>query len=265
MPSALTHPEPIQYRPVSLSLLRLRCTLTRELCTLLRAVAMSVIMRRKARTSSYIKDVKQPLFSEKPTNSIPKASEVDTTCPICQELVGYPNPEGIAEEWSSLPCGHRFGDHCIKQYLRIVADDRPSCPICRQSAYHGCGHPVLPTRLTGSAAKTSIDAKKTMERVRNLQASFCLYCQSNSRSTGRLAATGARRPRRIKTLLWSITNMPRKLLGRGRRNPAPGYVRRPLLVPWEMDEDAGPWVDPWPRLRDPAWERWWDSQPPVLS
>ncbi|KAK0626498.1 hypothetical protein B0T14DRAFT_423829 [Immersiella caudata] len=218
-------------------------------------------MRRKTRTSSYAKDVKGPLFSEKPTNSVPKASEVDTTCPICQELVGYPNPEGITEDWSSLPCGHRFGGHCIKQYLRIVADDRPSCPICRQVAYHGCcGHPVLPTRLSDTAAKTSIDTKKTMERVRNLHTSFCSYCQS----TGRSAVTRARRPRKIKAFFLSISNMPRKLLARSRRDPTPGYVRRPLLVPWDMDEDAGPWVDPWPRSRDPAWERWWDSQQPIL-
>ncbi|KAK0651792.1 hypothetical protein B0T16DRAFT_87017 [Cercophora newfieldiana] len=264
MPASRIYPEPIGFR--LLGLLGLPFTLARGFCTLIGSAAMNVMMRRKTRRSLYIKDTKQPLFSEKPVSSITNAQEVETTCSICQEPVGTRKPEGFAEAWSYLPCGHQFGSHCIKQYLRIVADDRPSCPICRQAAYHGCcGHPVLPTVLNSTASHTRIGSKGATERLQELQKSTCSYCQGS----GRTRMIKARRPKtRLRAWLVSIAAAPRRLIGRNRRNVTdgvPSYVRGSLLVPWRDDEDAGPWLDPFPRARDPEWERWWDVQEPATS
>ncbi|KAI1337503.1 hypothetical protein F5Y15DRAFT_156271 [Xylariaceae sp. FL0016] len=74
-------------------------------------------------------------------------------CPICHDLVGVANPEGIVEEWTSLHCGHRFGTHCIQTWLEesIVRDPNTSlsCPICRATAKHPCGHLVAPQSFAG--------------------------------------------------------------------------------------------------------------------
>lgn len=70
-------------------------------------------------------------------------------CPICHDYVGVPNPEDITESWTSLHCGHKFGDVCIRTWLQdsLERDDpqnpNPTCPICRSVAKHpSCGHPV---------------------------------------------------------------------------------------------------------------------------
>ncbi|KAI1391450.1 uncharacterized protein F4822DRAFT_186222 [Hypoxylon trugodes] len=69
-------------------------------------------------------------------------------CPICHDPVGLENPEGIIESWTSLFCGHRFGTHCIQTWLTesLVRDPNanPSCPICRTTAKHPCGHLISP-------------------------------------------------------------------------------------------------------------------------
>ncbi|KAK8065240.1 hypothetical protein PG997_011987 [Apiospora hydei] len=57
-------------------------------------------------------------------------------CPICQDPVGIPNPEGITEAWTSLKCGHKFGTVCIQTWLQDSIDrdpnGTPSCPIWTQ-------------------------------------------------------------------------------------------------------------------------------------
>ncbi|KAH8196381.1 hypothetical protein TruAng_009464 [Truncatella angustata] len=70
-------------------------------------------------------------------------------CPICQDPVGVPNPEGTVESWTSLHCSHKFGTICIQTWLQdsLDRDDphnpNPTCPICRDVAKHpSCGHPV---------------------------------------------------------------------------------------------------------------------------
>ncbi|KAK8058432.1 hypothetical protein PG994_008880 [Apiospora phragmitis] len=73
-------------------------------------------------------------------------------CPICQDPVGIPNPEGITEAWTSLNCGHRFGTVCIQTWLQDSIDrdpnGTPSCPVCRAAAKHpGCGHAICPPSL----------------------------------------------------------------------------------------------------------------------
>ncbi|KAK6849945.1 hypothetical protein PG995_013778 [Apiospora arundinis] len=73
-------------------------------------------------------------------------------CPICQDPVGIPNPEGTIEAWTSLNCGHKFGTVCIQTWLQDSIDrdtnGNPSCPVCRAPAQHpGCGHAVCPPNL----------------------------------------------------------------------------------------------------------------------
>ena len=86
--------------------------------------------------------------SDKPA---PAGGDATPPCPICQEPVGRPTPEGVVEGWSKLPCGHRFGSHCIKRWLGMAAAEKPCCPVCRRSACHSCGHPVLPVIVTAEA------------------------------------------------------------------------------------------------------------------
>ncbi|KAI0457008.1 hypothetical protein F5B21DRAFT_106379 [Xylaria acuta] len=68
-------------------------------------------------------------------------------CPICHDPVGVKNPEGILESWVHLHCNHKFGSHCIQTWLQESAErdhhSVPSCPICRTTAKHPCGHPVV--------------------------------------------------------------------------------------------------------------------------
>ncbi|KAK7911461.1 hypothetical protein PG985_013942 [Apiospora marii] len=74
-------------------------------------------------------------------------------CPICQDPVGIPNPEGTVEAWTSLNCNHKFGTVCIQTWLQDSIDrdpnGTPSCPICRAAAKHpGCGHAICPPAWT---------------------------------------------------------------------------------------------------------------------
>ncbi|KAK8135928.1 hypothetical protein PG984_003868 [Apiospora sp. TS-2023a] len=73
-------------------------------------------------------------------------------CPICQDPVGIPNPEGTTEAWTSLNCNHKFGTVCIQTWLQDSIDrdpnGTPSCPVCRAAAKHpGCGHAICPPSL----------------------------------------------------------------------------------------------------------------------
>lgn len=93
-------------------------------------------------------EFEQGILSEKPRprkESPPPPEE----CPICQDPVGIPNPEGTIESWTLLHCGHKFGHACIQTWLQdsLDRDDphnpNPTCPICRNVAKHpSCGHPV---------------------------------------------------------------------------------------------------------------------------
>ncbi|KAK4148207.1 uncharacterized protein C8A04DRAFT_24005 [Dichotomopilus funicola] len=106
----------------------------------------------------------------------------DITCLICHEPIGTRNVEGVKEDWSMLPCGHRFGSHCIKRYLGLTADEQPLCPICRHVAYHDpCGHPVLPFLLQADGTHpdlvTDDDGKvRPPKNEEDLATTACDYC-----------------------------------------------------------------------------------------
>ncbi|KAK3359769.1 hypothetical protein B0T25DRAFT_564751 [Lasiosphaeria hispida] len=238
-------------------------------------------MRRKARRSSYFSDKKDLVFgggssSGKPSSTT-KIQQVEASCPICQEPVGSRTPEGITEGWSTLPCGHRFGSYCIKHYLRIVADDRPSCPVCRQVAYHSCGHPVLPVLVTSGISPESKTKLPPGTMLHGMDSFECGYC--------RQARCAYNRPRARKrpdakwkaavTWVFTLATRPRRLLpggsntsdsrsssgagaGAGAETPVPRDARGYFFWP----ANNGPWIDPFPRARDPEWEKWWDRQAP---
>jgi hypothetical protein len=46
---------------------------------------------------------------------------IDPTCTICLES------DGLAHEPCKLPCGHVFGEKCIKRW----PDEHSTCPLCR--------------------------------------------------------------------------------------------------------------------------------------
>ncbi|KAK1760955.1 hypothetical protein QBC47DRAFT_396935 [Echria macrotheca] len=221
---------------------------------------MSTIMGTKKRRSKAFSSDKKDRSAFEKRSSTTKVS-VEATCPICQELVGVRNPEGITEAWSMLPCGHRFGSHCIKHYLRLVATDSPSCPVCRQTVHHRCGHPYLPVLLPPGSAPETHEPNQKNARVLHMQMSSCQFC-TERKTVQPPPPPRARRGKawRAGSLLLSVVASPVKLVLGRRATRAPERPRAPLLIPWETDE--GPWMDAYPRPRDVQWERWWDSQEP---
>ncbi|KAH8888751.1 hypothetical protein GQ53DRAFT_230232 [Thozetella sp. PMI_491] len=227
---------------------------------------MAFSMRRKA--SHYMR--RKDLALEKQNSK----AQIEATCPICQEPIGTKNPEGIVEGWSVLPCGHRFGSYCIKHYLRIVATERPTCPVCRQNVYHSCYHPVLPAVLKPTARggpKVDEIIEAAPYILPEVECTECAYCLDRKTAApashlGRLA--------RLRSAV-SFLRIPRFKLRR------PPWPRRPTQnqdtdsdSSSESDEEAAsppplmddgiptPWIDPFPRPRDPEWEEWWVTKEP---
>lgn len=222
--------------------------LAKQLITFAFFAVIGFTMGRKIGAITETKILKWNLLaSEKP----PATVEIEApACLICQVPVGSPSPEGTIERWSLLPCGHRFGSHCIKRYLGIVADERPSCPICRLPAHHQCDHPVLPLVLDArdSKSETDMPAKERTLGIEKLQASLCGYCRTLEAKEKRSRKPSARWKTPIRWM-WRLrlTTCRRSRSRDGR------------------DDDGiwrGPWVDKWPRERDPGWEKWWESQAP---
>ncbi|KAK0739661.1 hypothetical protein B0T21DRAFT_363048 [Apiosordaria backusii] len=183
---------------------------------------------------------------------IESEKQIDTTdpessCPICTDPIGTKNPEGAVEGWSELPCGHRFGSHCIKHYLGIVADDRPACPICRQVAHHQCGHPVVPMLCGGTASKPRKPVMQSKITIKDLGWKVCGYCET---------ARGGQR-KVVKNSLWRLPfrTIANALNPRRRRE-----MRRqqPLFPSYRPPR----WVPP-AAMRDPGWEKWWKAQAPA--
>jgi hypothetical protein len=175
--------------------------------------------------------------AQKPNTDI----HIDAACPICQEPVGQRSPEGKTESWSKLPCGHKFGSHCIKHWLGLVAEDRPCCPICRQNASHLCGHPVLPELITAHQRRVASDIEKpATSKPDMLQFTNCVFCRQDMSRT--------RKKKRYKP--WRFVKGCWRLVRHGRVRERPTPNRQAALFAY------------FPHLRDVAWERWWSNQEP---
>ncbi|KAI4864640.1 hypothetical protein F4820DRAFT_328570 [Hypoxylon rubiginosum] len=99
-------------------------------------------------TPETLEEEVSPKSKKQQSSSSSPAPEPPEECPICHDPVGLANPEGIVESWTQLYCGHRFGTHCIQTWLQESLNRdpgaSPSCPICRATAKHPCGHLVSP-------------------------------------------------------------------------------------------------------------------------
>lgn len=236
--------------------------------------AMSASTKRRTR----LKDPEKAFISEKETSGATNGEvevEDNPMCPICHEPVGIENLEGVIEKWSVLPCGHHFGSHCIKTYLRVVANERPGpcCPMCRQIAHHACGHPFLPVirRIADITRMPPVRKKKAAERIQRLQSSNCLYCSPPP--SGQLAGvplvqtqTRPNRLRAASSWLLSVTKKPWTALKRRRRGVRRSGMMQSggVLEPWQGDDEWADLASAFKR-RDELWERWWDAQEPKTS
>jgi len=204
----------------------------------------------------------------------------DKSCPICQEPVGTRNAEGIKEGWSMLPCGHRFGSHCIKRYLGITADESPLCPMCRHVAYHdACGHPVLPFLLKSDGTHpdliTDSSGNTHPPRGDELMTMSCEYCQPRDENKTR---PRGRRLSRVSTYTWkkplgwlrAVLPMARQRSqsqSPSRETPAGAdqrLSRQQARARRRTQIHAAVWEGPWMDVqsRDLDWENWWKEQAP---
>lgn len=100
---------------------------------------------------------------------------IDPACAICQVDVGTKSPDGIKEGWSITPCGHVFGNVCIKRYLSIT--DKPLCPVCRTDLFHICSHPVLPAPYDPKKSKLTREEAARTCFPGDQRNSDCSYCR----------------------------------------------------------------------------------------
>ncbi|KAI9803482.1 MAG: hypothetical protein M1825_001825 [Sarcosagium campestre] len=121
----------------------------------------------------------------------------DRTCPICMERFCEPEPtEGKIENPVRLPCGHVFGDICIKTWLR----EHCTCPSCRQK---------VESELisSASAAATAAATRLSMRR----------YIARHQSRMGALADDY------VSPAMWGDINHPEGM-GAGTENAHRGYL-----------------------------------------
>jgi len=229
---------------------------------------MALGAKRKASQTTRLQSSK--LEKERAGAAVVRADP--SPCPICQEPVGQWTAEGIIEKWSQLPCGHRFGSHCIKMWLGMAVPGdysrRPVCPVCRGPASHACGHPVLPTDATldddvwggqqdAAAAAADDDDDNEPEDVvarrqtacELAQRTACGYCVGARHVHAHTRWPTARRKRRLWPWrlvkgCWRLVLYAGPVAWRGRRHPH----EMTYVIPWQPDEE---------------WEEWWKAQDPT--
>lgn len=105
----------------------------------------------------------------------PDHDDIDPACAICQVDVGTKSPDGVKEGWSITPCGHVFGNVCIKRYLSIT--DKPLCPVCRTDLFHICSHPVLPAAYDPKKSRLSREEAARQSFPGDVRNNDCPYCR----------------------------------------------------------------------------------------
>lgn len=101
--------------------------------------------------------------------------DIDPACAICQVDVGTKSPDGVKEGWSITPCGHVFGNVCIKRYLSIT--DKPLCPVCRTDLFHICSHPILPAAYDRKKSRLTREEAASVSFPGDPRNSDCPYCR----------------------------------------------------------------------------------------
>lgn len=238
---------------------------------------MTLAAKGRATHCTRIKYSADEKAKEKKNGLLTKAVVVDSTpCPICREPVGVLRPDKTTEKWSRLPCGHRFGSHCIKRWVNMTRSDfeRPSCPICRGPASHSCGHPVLPveaTNLEGAAAGNGgcAEGEECGGGVYYQKVKMCSNNQEDKedgdglRHRDRIISTDCR----LLLCEYCRTVSPHTRLRRVRRRRitlpyqfVKGCYRRVRYgrsTAWAMNQNDLYEMDP-----ERQWQKWWDKQEP---
>ncbi|KAK6844783.1 hypothetical protein PG995_014893 [Apiospora arundinis] len=109
--------------------------------------------------------------SSPPTPPQPELEE----CPICKEETESPEANFV-----SLPCAgaHQAHPECFKQWLES-SRDKPTCPLCRQSMAHNCGHALsagylvagtaVPPQILESPCKKNCEGAELMRQRRYVE------------------------------------------------------------------------------------------------
>jgi hypothetical protein len=89
------------------------------------------------------------------------ATELPAVCHICKSIIGINRGNGTSESPAILPCGHIFGEDCIKAWIAFHGPgSQPGCPRCRFPLYYpGCSHRISPKVIgLSNGAETPIGA-----------------------------------------------------------------------------------------------------------
>jgi hypothetical protein len=210
----------------------------------------------------------------------------DEACPICQEPVGHRTPEGKLESWSRLPCGHKFGSHCIKHWLGILTTgERPCCPICRRNAAYICGHPVLPEPVPTSPGATSTTTTSTtlnlmsaaaaptakgetsacpgttaennnFKPMLSLATQMCAFCRAGVEKDRQRRNRRTSRPLRFVRGCWRLVRHGRIRESRRER------MRAAAAASASANTGGGDGWTHWAAFRTAEWQKWWREQEP---
>jgi hypothetical protein len=208
-----------------------------------------------------INECSSPPKEKKTKNS---AALIDVSCPICQETVSKPTPDGIVESWSLLPCGHKFGSHCIKHWLGLVAE-KPCCPVCRKDAFFSCGHPVLPVVMSKDEARKG-DGCRGEDWSEKLQNLVCDYCNPPCRWPNAVVKVPQRMGfKGLARGCWRLLRTGR--VRQSQQDRTRVEVGADLEASrWQREENIrAMWIAHTALstgLRDPGWEEWWNNQEP---
>ncbi len=96
-------------------------------------------------------------------------------CPICFQPYHNPNMDGEVEEPVITPCGHIFGQHCLKIHIesRHAANMRVSCPMCRFDLhFKGCKHIIAPLEAFSPTTPGTIRPAQVPENCLNCELGF---------------------------------------------------------------------------------------------
>jgi hypothetical protein len=92
-------------------------------------------------------------------------------CSICYEPISnYSRDPNATEKWCFLPCGHKFGHKCIRNWLALK--ENPGCPMCRRSVECACGHPITPLGLDHGGKVPDGKRRQLVSKLRD----DCEFC-----------------------------------------------------------------------------------------
>lgn len=139
-------------------------------------------------------------------------------CPICLDSMSKTDEHQI----SSLPCGHMFGNCCIKRW--IEDENHQFCPICRKDATTTKIRPLVWNGFipldTGRSEEIAEDSKrsvlfhqKLLQKFSLLERDWCI-CESEIASRRRSIFSGNKSSRTSVTIVPKPVSFPSLILER---------------------------------------------------